>query len=645
MLPFIIRFAVLTTLLAANIKLQAQETELPLLFNAAAKQQFQKEQRFAPREQRQATSLPLPFFDDFSRYSLPTNNPNIPTEWQLWSDNCAYINNTFPLNPLTIGVATLDGLESDGTPYSDTLYFPSISDNFLDWGLADSLTSLPINLSELTPEDQVHLVFHFQGGGLGNAPDVDGILGAEGDSLIVEFYTPLQGGAWTRVWAIEGGGDASTFQTAFIPITDFVHLQDGFRFRFKNYGTLHGALDHWNLDYVILNSDIDPNAFVYDEVAFQYATNTILNLGLTSMPWTHFQSNPNLYMQENIVYSQRNLSISASITSRCNITYNDETLFDSDPDANTQNNGYSSFERSLSLNNFHYNTPNPVDTASFEVTVAFSSNDIYPQNDTMRFQQKFTNYYAYDDGSAERAYGLNNAGGKIAVRFNTPIADTLIGAYIYFQPIQYLTTDQSFILQAWNDVSGEPGSLLTSEFDNFNFSFPHYYESGPNIFVYYGFTDPIYLPAGNFYIGTLQQGNVPLNMGLDKNTNSNNTQLLYQLQGNNSWSSSTIVGSVMIRPVFRSTLADWVGVPSSNLAQSPSIFPNPVRDELNVQLSENDDIIEYSILDISGKCILTGKSENQPFLRIATNELAMGCYILQYSNENGEFFSSRFVKQ
>jgi hypothetical protein len=645
MLPFIIRLAVLTTLIAANIKLQAQETELPLLFNPNAQQQFQKEQRFAPREQRQATSLPLPFFDDFSRYSLPTNNPAIPTEWQLWSDNCAYINNTFPLNPLTIGVATLDGLETDGTPYSDTLYFPTISEAFLDWGLADSLTSLPINLSELTPEDQVHLVFHFQGGGLGNAPDSDGILGAEGDSLIVEFYTPLQGGAWTRAWAIEGGADAETFQTIFIPITNFVHLQDGFRFRFKNYGTLHGALDHWNLDYVILNSDIDPNNFFYDEVAFQYTNNTLLNLGLTSMPWAHFQSNPDLYMQDNIVYSQRNLGITSNITSRCTISYNDETLFESDPDANTQNNGYSAFERSLSLNNFLYNTPNPVDSASFEVTVAFNPTDIHPQNDTMRFQQKFTNYYGYDDGSAERAYGLNNAGGKIAVRFSTPIDDTLIGAYIYFEPIQYLATDQSFILQAWSDVSGEPGSLLTSDFDNFNFSFPHYYESGPNIFVYYGFTDPIYLPSGNFYIGTLQQGNVPLNMGLDKNTNANNTQLLYQLQGSNSWSSSSISGSVMIRPVFRSTLTDWVGVQSSNLAQPTSIFPNPVHDELNVQLSDNDGLIEYSILDITGKCVLKGKSGNQPILRIATNELSMGYYILQYSNDNGEFFSSRFVKQ
>jgi hypothetical protein len=645
MVSFFYRAAVFTAFFAAHISMQAQEIERSLWSNAIIKQQFQREQRHAPRQQRQVNSLPLPFFDDFSRYSLPTNNPAVPTEWQMWSDNSAFINNTFPLNPLTIGVATLDGLESDGTPYSDTLYFPTISEAFLDWGLADSLTSLPINLSELTPDDQVHLVFHLQGGGLGNVPDSDGILGAEGDSLIVEFYTPLQGGAWSRAWVIEGGGDASVFQTVFIPVTDFLHLQDGFRFRFKNYGTLHGALDHWNIDYVILNSDIDPSNFFYDEVAFQYANNSLLNLGLTSMPWTHFQSNPGLYMQDNIVYSQRNLGQTANITSRCTVTYNDALLFESDPDANTQNNGYSAFERSLSMNNFVYNTPMPVDTASFDVTVAFNPTDIHPQNDTMRFQQKFMNYYAYDDGSAERAYGLIDAGGKMAVRYNTPIDDTLIGAYIYFEPIQYLATDQSFILQAWNDVSGEPGSLLTSEFDNFNFSFPHYYESGPNIFVYYGFTNPIFLPAGNFYIGTLQQSNVSLNFGLDKNTNANNTQLLYQLQGSGSWSSSSIVGSVMIRPVFRSTLAEWVGVNSTDETKPAMLFPNPVQDELHVQLGDNNDSIEYRVYDISGKCVLTGSSAHQSIVRISTDALSAGSYILHYSNSNGENFNSRFVKE
>jgi hypothetical protein len=635
---------VLATCLACVNSVIAQEYELPLRFNAEANRQYHDEQRFTPRQQRQGGSLPIPFFDDFSRYSLPTSNPAVPVEWQLWSDNAAFINSTFPLNPMTIGVATLDGLESDGTPYSDTLYFPTITDAFLDWGLTDSLTSLPIDLSGLTPDDSVYLVFHVQGGGLGNAPDADGILGAEGDSLILEFYSPLLEGQWARVWAKEGGEDPSVFDTVFVAVSEFIYLQDGFRFRFKNYCTQHGALDHWHLDYVLLNDDISPSNFFYDEVAFQYSNNSLLNFGLTAMPWLHFSNNPELYMRDEITYTQRNLGISSNITSKCTIAYENETLFESGLDANTSSNGYSAFERSLSLNNFTYETPVTVDTASFEVVVAFNPTDIHPQNDTMRFQQKFTNYYAYDDGTAERAYGIQDAGGKVALRFNTPIDDTLIGAYIYFEPIQYLATDQSFILQAWDDISGEPGNLITSEFDNFNFSLPHYYESGPNIFVYYGFTNPIFVPSGNFYIGTLQQSDVSLNFGLDKNTNANSTQLLYQLQGSSDWLPSNITGSVMIRPVFRTTLADWVGL-TENIDSRGSIFPNPVGDHLNLQLPQHFDACHYRILDVTGACVLEGYAQHQPLLQIQTSQLSRGCYIIHYSDTENAHHSARFVKE
>jgi hypothetical protein len=434
------------------------------------------------------------------------------------------------------------------------------------------------------------------------------------------------------------------FDTVFVGVSDFIYLQDGFRFRFRNYCTQHGALDHWHLDYVLLNDDISPSNFFYDEVAFQYSNNSLLNFGLTAMPWAHFQQNPDLYMRDQITYSQRNLGITSNITSKCTIAFNDATLFESDLDANTQSNGYSSFERTLSLNNFVYDTSSDEDTASFEVTVAFNPTDIHPQNDTMRFQQKFTNFYAYDDGTAERAYGIQDEGGKVAMRFNSAIDDTLIGAYIYFEPIQYLATDQSFILQAWDDVSGEPGNLLTSDFDNFNFSLPHYYESGPNIFVYFAFTDPIAVPAGNFYIGTLQQSNVSLNFGLDKNTNANNTQLFYQLQGSTDWTPSSIEGSVMFRPVFRSTLQDWVGIESTSKNRDGMVYPNPVHNELQLQMPTPSESYTYRITDMTGKCVANGSIAHESTLRIPVETLSQGCYIIHYINSTNEQYSARFVK-
>jgi hypothetical protein len=187
--------------------------------------------------------------------------------------------------------------------------------------------------------------------------------------------------------------------------------------------------------------------------------------------------------------------------------------------------------------------------------------------------------------------------------------------------------------------------LLTSEFDNFNFSLPHYYESGPNLFVYYGFTDPVFIPSGNFYIGTLQQSDVSLNFGLDKNTNANSTQLLYQLQGTDVWTPSSISGSVMIRPVFRSTLTDWVGMQTTEGDQTASLFPNPAHDEMHLRIPDSDGFCEYTIVDITGKSVLSGTANNQSIVRIPTDGLSQGSYILRYSNSNLEQYSIHFVKQ
>lgn len=635
--------AIIAGLICTSISSFAQETDLPLRYNGAQAALKAKEREFPQGENRSGGSLELPFFDDFSRYSLPSNDPSIPDAWQRWTDNTAFINSTFPVSPMTIGVATLDGLDDDGTPYADTLYFPSITETFLEWGLADSLTSLPIDLSGYTPEDSVHLVFHYECGGLGNQPDADGILGAEGDSLILEFYSPLQQGQWFRAWAIEGGLNANVFDTVFIHISDFVFLQNGFRFRFKNMCTQHGALDHWHLDYVILNSNIQPSSFLYDEVAFQYSNNTLLNFDYTSMPWTHFESDPEYYMMDEFTFYQRNLGESQNISTRWRVNYEGSQQHLSTSNDNTSGNALQEIQRTVSLENYFYTTPTTVDSASFEVCTYFNPTDIHLENDTMCFTQTFSNYYSYDDGSAERAYGLQNTGGKMAMRFNSAIDDTLLGVYIYFIPIQYLATDQSFILQVWNDVTGQPGNLLTSEFDNFNFHNPQYYTGGPNLFVYYPLLDPVAISAGNFYIGCLQQNAVSLNLGLDKNTGANATKLFYQLQGTSTWNQSEIAGSVMIRPVFKAGLPEWVST-EENAAQLARVYPNPAHDNLQVVLN-NQETYTYSVCDMTGRQVMSGSLRANENTQIDISRLSPASYMLLITSTNGEHFhTSHFIK-
>src|SRR4030095_8439464 len=125
-------------------------------------------------------TVSLPFIDDVS-YLSPDPDPN------LWINNGALVNLTFPVNPISYGVVTLDGLNGNGVPY-DPLTF-----SFSSIGAADSLTSMPILLgSPHSPQDSVYLSFFFQPGGLGDWPN-DATYNQLnfsvnfGDSIVLEF--------------------------------------------------------------------------------------------------------------------------------------------------------------------------------------------------------------------------------------------------------------------------------------------------------------------------------------------------------------------------------------------------------------------------------------------------------------------------
>ena len=114
----------------------AQELLLPLKSNSALKNQRM------PARVQSVVALSLPFIDDFSG-ALPYPNPS------LWADAAVYINPNYGVNAPTYGVA-------------------------------DYLTSQPINLGNKAPSDSVYLSFFYQPEGLGEQPDAK-------DSLVVQL--------------------------------------------------------------------------------------------------------------------------------------------------------------------------------------------------------------------------------------------------------------------------------------------------------------------------------------------------------------------------------------------------------------------------------------------------------------------------
>jgi len=84
------------------------------------------------------------------------------------------------------------------------------------------------------------------------------------------------------------------------------------------------------------------------------------------------------------------------------------------------------------------------------------SSDPIPENDTIRFYQKFYNYYAYDDGTAEEAYYLVGPAPSLAMKFVLNVTDTLRGIQMYFDPVVTNASTVPFRLNIWSATGGIP---------------------------------------------------------------------------------------------------------------------------------------------------------------------------------------------
>jgi len=125
-------------------------------------------------------SILIPFSDDFSKNTMYPDTA-------LWIDDYAFVNQSFGLNPPSIGIVTLDAVDQYGKIYEhagQTAF------------TADTLTSRPIRLDSifspfpkaLTPADSIYFSFFYQpGGGIGKPWNRIGNAPESGDSLVLEF--------------------------------------------------------------------------------------------------------------------------------------------------------------------------------------------------------------------------------------------------------------------------------------------------------------------------------------------------------------------------------------------------------------------------------------------------------------------------
>lgn len=665
------RFLIISLFAILWMPLQAQEILNGIEFNASI-QKVRREASNTPKlKNTQALKkLRLPFTDDFSK-RLYFPDP------LLWQDSSAFINTDYAVEEPTTGVATLDAIDAFGAIYPEagSFAFP-----------ADYLTSRPIRLDSLfvpvvqasrpiRRSDSLYISFFYQPQGNGSAP-------ARNDSLILQFHSPLEADTitingntsiipvWRNVWAT-AGMSLDTFRvkykTAFrqvlIPILDSTrYYQDGFQFRFRNYASLANNIlpswqsngCQWNIDYIKLKSNRSQYDTIQPDIAFAGRAPSMLR-NYEAMPYSQYRADfikqmkdsLNMYIS-NLDNQTYNISYQYKVTRDYGVPVGSSILssFYIEPFATTGYSPHPPFAHPQIEFPYPIGNQQKVFFKTVHSLTTYNTALEVKSNDTLSFLQVFSNYFAYDDGTAEAGYGLNPAGAKLAYRFTLNRNDSLRAVQMFFNQSRTGSNLQYFTLTVWNNnIQGQPGDIM---FEKKNIK--AVFTDSLNKFQTFDldtvlFINDLKYPGRVFYVGWQQTTGDNLNVGFDR-YNDARQHTFYNTSGE--WLQSTKRGALMIRPVVG--LENPLGISHPDAAlKSFELYPNPASNLVNVSLppscqnAARSGKLRIIIRDMTNRTIF-----NHPYSeQFDAGNFPAGMYLVSLINEQSheQFFSKLLISR
>ena len=578
-------------------------------------------------ESRDEIVATLPFFDDFTKSGL------YPDETKWMSGN-VFANSGFPYMPVNYRAATLDVVDKHGIVYSRGSSNPFIGDTLMSVKIRlDSLNGVA-----LTPADNLYLSFYYQPGGYGDSPEPD-------DSLVLQFGYD---GKWRQMWATAGEdfqaftdslGPNQCFKKVMIHIDDTCFFKDDFRIMFFNYGTLpttmypndRSNMDQWNIDMVYLDKNRSINDDDYPLVSFSGTAPTFLHR-YQSMPYKHYKDNPineidtayNIYLTnlDKNVHEIRYSCVVEDNNSNWSYSYTNNSLTVNQ----YQNAGV--VTKTIDMDDFIYPYNLSVDTTSFTIRQYIEAVDKRSgevRGDSIIHKQRFYNYFAYDDGTPEKGYGLVPGDTYMAAKFEVSRLDTVSGVQILFNRTYNDANYNFFDIIVWRDNNGKPGNVIYTLANQR----PIWDDELINKFSYYTFDDVVKVNT-TFYVGIRQQYSKSINIGFDSSLD-NREYCLYN--SGDGWKSTSFRGSFMIRPVMGSE-PYYVGVEENqDLTHGLKIYPNPSKDIIHIDGADDSRANEVYIFDLTGRVV-----NHYPYCNeLNVSDLQNGVYMMRIINDDGSF--------
>jgi hypothetical protein len=481
-------------------------------------------------------------------------------------------------------------------------------------GAADSLISQPINLADIPVAERNTLYFSFFWQKRGNGEIPENV-----DSLRLQFKDNT--GAWSTVWSAIGGDtlfiDAFKQEIIQVPFGPFQHA--GFQFRFESFGKLTGGYDNWHIDYILLRTRRDENDFYLRDRTLSTYPSSIFK-DFTAIPFEHycgrseifrdstsvvgFSLEPPVGFPASIRFAAQILEAnSGALIDEMNNTNDDGLLFNGQQFTTVQANAVDT----TALNNAKTDSSLIITTKFFIRTkdsllldfidpmtgdsVFFDNIDL-TVNDTATSLITLNKHYAYDDGSAETAAGVNVMNGQLAYLYVLPVRDTLTDVQIYFPNTESDQADQTLRLKIWSRLSGVEETIVHTQTIFISAS------DSLDKFTTFPLSKAL-LVGDSLFIGIQQTGTTSIFLGLDKNHDTGD-RIYFNTSG--VWQNNTTIrGSLMLRPVFGSTDDILTALDDEVPADNLKLFPNPTSESRINIAGLTEQVQGVRMYDIAGR--------------------------------------------
>ncbi|MDO7884323.1 T9SS type A sorting domain-containing protein [Hymenobacter cheonanensis] len=604
---------------------------------------------------QRTAALALPFFEDFT---LPRDGQPSPLRWQPatttypngglnelhYAGGGAYVSNRLASEPLTRGTATLDGLRANGRPYtpgSASLY-----------SATDTLTSQPIDLSSYSAAANLYLSYAWQAGSLVGAP----VATSSGAPvfLTLEFLDNV--GRWNTIWTYNAEGKTTRFRQQIFPISQASYFHANFRFRFRASGNQASSRDAFGVDYVYLNNNRAANDTIFQDIATSRGLSSPLQ-SYTAMPtWQYAASsasplNPTMTTTVNNLLPSGNptpISWQGTVRELTSGGFGPATWVSGNQPllAGARQVAISGDARTAAL-------PATGIPGRYRYALALQTNETNPltlPNDTTYRDLELTDYYAFDDGTAESFLTLPAVSTGPFTYYAYPItaakADQVKSIRLapIFNNIPLAQGGENFqnrsvTVAVWADNNGQPANtpLATQAV-----VIPNPLPTTGQVFFEVSFANPVSV-SGRFYIGYGQaSGGQFLPYGFDLNNGSTAPVLFYNNQG--TWSKPTLStpGTIMMRAVMTNNLVLATQAQQSISTQF-SLYPNPSPRGTAVVVS-GPAFRRAAVLDVLGRPVWQqpAAEAGRPTLQLPAS-LAAGVYLVQLTLPDGSVATRRLA--